>query len=136
MKTLTNSLEQQINDAFELIDDTVYKSMYVRSEQYESKQFCEIKKICKKNNLLLEISDSYVRGHLVDGKNTDFVDFSIILAEPCCLDHALQLLTEKFLEVTEEIYGEIPETRTYYLEGLSIESISEDSINIVVETGT
>ena len=48
MKTLTNSLEQQINDAFELIDDTVYKSMYVRSEQYESKQFCEIKKICKK----------------------------------------------------------------------------------------
>ena len=135
MNISTSNLLQEISEVLELIDDTIFESMYTDNTDFTSIEFCELAKISKKNNLLLVIKDS-AWGYLSNGCHTDIMEISITLAEPCCLSHALELLTRKFQDQCEEIYGEIPECRYYYMEGLELESISEDSINIEIITGT
>ena len=124
----TSNLLQEINELCEQLDDTIFKSMYIDETDFSGIYFSEIAKIAKKNNLLLVIKDT-VWGYLSDDRTTETMDISISLAEPCCLGHAFSLLTNKFLDKCEERYGEIPECRNYYIEGLDIESISKDSIN-------
>ena len=53
-----NSLLQEINNSFELIDDTVLDSMYMDDTDIASIKFCAIRKITKKNNLLLILEHS------------------------------------------------------------------------------
>ena len=130
-----NSLLQEINNSFELIDDTVLDSMYMDDTDIASIKFCAIRKITKKNNLLLILEHS-VWGYLSNRELTELVSISVIFAEPCCLSHSLTLLTDKFKDHCEEIYGEIPECRTYYLEDLEIVSISKDAITVQVHAAT
>tara|TARA_B100000029_G_scaffold419513_1_gene425043 strand:+ start:405 stop:806 length:402 start_codon:yes stop_codon:yes gene_type:complete len=130
-----NSLLQEINNSFELIDDTVLDSMYMDDTDIASIKFCAIRKITKKNNLLLILEHS-VWGYLSNRELTELVSISVIFAEPCCLAHSLTLLTDKFKDHCEEIYGEIPECRTYYLEDLEIVSISKDAITVQVHAAT
>ncbi len=131
----TSNLLQEINELCEQLDDTIFKSMYIDETDFSGISFCELAKIVKKNNLLLVIKDT-VWGYLSDGRTTEMMDISISLAEPCCLGHAFALLTNKFQDKCEELYGEIPESRNYYIEGLDIESISKDSINAFIVAGT
>ncbi len=130
-----NSLLQEINNSFELIDDTVLDSMYMDDTDIASIKFCAIRKITKKNNLLLILEHS-VWGYLSNRELTELVSISVIFAEPCCLAHSLTLLTDKFKDHCEEIYGEIPECRTYYLEDLELVSISKDAITVQVHAAT
>ena len=130
-----NSLLQEINNSFELIDDTVLDSMYMDDTDIASIKFCAIRKITKKNNLLLILEHS-VWGYLSNRELTELVSISVIFAEPCCLAHSLTLLTDKFKDHCEEVYGEIPECRTYYLEDLEIVSISKDAITVQVHAAT
>ena len=131
MNISTHNVVQEISEVFEKIDDTIFESMYIDDTDFAGIEFCELAKISKKNNLLLVIKDT-AWGYVSDRRQTDIMNIFITLAEPCCLNHALELLTRKFQDQCEEIYGEIPECRNYYIEGLNLESISKDSINIEI----
>ena len=133
----TSNILQEINEVFEQLDDAIFETMYIDETDLSGISFCELAKITKKHNLLLVIKDT-VWGYLSDARTTKMIDISISLAEPCCLGHALDLLTNKFQDKCEELYGEIPECRNYYLEGcgFNIESISKDSINTFIDAGT
>ena len=77
-----NSLLQEINNSFELIDDTVLDSMYMDDTDIASIKFCAIRKITKKNNLLLILEHS-VWGYLSNRELTELVSISVIFAAPC-----------------------------------------------------
>ena len=130
-----NSLLQEINNSLELVDDTILDSMYMDDTDIASVKFCAIRKIAKANNLLL-ILEHTVWGWLSGRVQTELMTIQVILAEPCCLSHGLTYLTDKFKDHSEELYGEIPECRTYYLEDLEIVSISKDAITVEVIAAT
>ena len=51
MNISTSNLLQEISEVFELIDDTIFESMYTDNTDFTSIEFCELAKISKKNKL-------------------------------------------------------------------------------------
>ena len=69
-------------------------------------------------------------------ERTDTIYFYVDLYEPCCVFHALTELQEEFLRICKKKYMQECEMRSYFLEGIQIDSEDSAKIEISILTGT
>jgi len=115
--------------------------MYSIDQSEIGEQFCLLAQRARKYKKILRLKDEYVWGYLKERnhrghhEHTDPIDLVIDYLEPCCFFHALADLEEEFIKLNKQKYKQEIETRTYFVEGISV---SEDSkkIEVIVECGT
>ena len=69
-------------------------------------------------------------------EHTDTIHFFVDLYEPCCVFHALTELQKEFLRICKKKYMQECEMRSYFLEGIQIDSKDSAKIEISILTGT
>ncbi len=131
---IKSSVKKQINDAIHAINESTHDSMFQDAGTKNAITFCEIKKIAEANNMSL-IVDASVWGYK-GAEATDDINVSIVLVKPCCLGHMLEELTDEFIELFFEEYGELPYCRQYFLENIRVKSITNNLISVELELGT
>ena len=130
---LKKELEEIIN-IYEEVGYTVFDSMYVAHDP-DAILFCKLVDIAKKSNKRLIIHDC-AWARLGNNRQTEILDFSVSLKKPCCISHAMELLTQEFIDRCDDLYGEHPDLRQYYLEGIDVRRITEEAIHIDSLCGT
>ena len=134
LSMIKGDIKKQIDDVLSISNDYTHDSMFADSGTKNTTIFCEIKKISEPNQMSL-IVDANLSGY--KGTETmEDIEVSIVLENPCCLSHALEEITEEFIQLFYEEYGELPYCRQYFLEGLSVKGITDNLISMELELGT
>lgn len=133
--SVTNrEIKKQIDDVLNLANDSNHDSMITDSGTKNAIIFCNIKKISELNQMSL-ILDATLQGY----KRTEEMDgikISIVIDKPCCLSHALEEISEEFIQLFYEKYSELPYCREYILEGLKVKNVTHNLISVELELGT
>ena len=134
---------EEIRNIYEEVGETVLDA--VRTQRFNSMYecyyhplellFCRLADIAKKSNKMLIIHDSAWTS-LGKNRQIEILDFSVSLKKPCCISHAMELLTQEFIDRCDDLYGEHPDLRQYYLEGIDVRRITEEAIHIDLLCGT
>ena len=127
-------IKKQIDDVLKLENDSNHQSMISDSGTKNAIMFWEIKKICELNQMSL-ILDATLQGYRRT-EQMDDIEVSIVIDRSCCLSHALEEISEEFIQLFDEKYGELPYCREYFLEGLKVKDITDNLISIELELGT
>ncbi len=130
---LKKELEEIIN-IYEEVGYTVFDSMYVAHDP-DAILFCKLVDIAKKSNKRLIIHDSAWTS-LGKNRQIEILDFSVSLKKPCCVHHAMELLTQKFVDQCEDLYGAQPDLRQNYLEDIEVSRVTEEALHIEFYCGT
>ena len=131
---IQSNINNKIKDAINTVNESTQDNMFGNLSTKIGIKFCEIIKIAEANRMSV-IVDASVWGYR-GAEITDSIDVSIVLAKPCCLSHALEELTDEFIELFYEEYGELPYCRRYFLEDISVKNITNNLITIELELGT
>ena len=136
---------EEIRNIYEEVGDTVLTavrtgrfnsmSMYVVYYDEVAILFCRLADIAKKSNKRLIIHDS-AWTRLGNNRQIEILDFSVSLKKPCCVHHALELLTQEFIDRCDDLYGEQPDLRQYYLESIDVSRVTEEALHIEFYCGT
>lgn len=131
---IQSNINNQIKDVINTVNESTQDNMFNNLGTKNGIKFCEIIKIAEVNKMSV-IVDASVWGYR-GAEETDSIDVSIVLVKPCCLSHALEELTDEFIELFFEEYGELPYCRQYFLEDISVKNITNNLITIELELGT
>ena len=134
---------EEIRNIYEEVGDTVltavrtgrFNSMYEANYHEVAILFCRLADIAKKSNKRLIIHDCAWTG-LGNNRRTEILDFSVSLKKPCCVHHVLELLTQEFIDRCDDLYGEQPDLRQYYLESIDVSRVTEEALHIEFYCGT
>tara|TARA_B100000678_G_C17890118_1_gene375015 strand:+ start:104 stop:550 length:447 start_codon:yes stop_codon:yes gene_type:complete len=134
---------EEIRNIYEEVGETVLDA--VRTQRFNSMYecyyhplellFCRLADIAKKSNKMLIIHDSAWTS-LGKNRQIEILDFSVSLKKPCCVHHAMELLTQKFVDRCEDLYGEQPDLRQNYLEDIEVSRVTEEALHIEFYCGT
>ena len=125
---------EEIRNIYEEVGYTVFDSMYVAHDP-DAILFCKLVDIAKKSNKRLIIHDC-AWARLGNNRQTEILDFSVSLKKPCCVHHAMELLTQKFVDRCEDLYGAQPDLRQNYLEDIEVSRVTEEALHIEFYCGT
>ena len=131
---IDGEIKKQIDDVLSLAKDFNHYSMITDSGTKNAIIFWNIAKISESNEMSLILSTT-LQGYRRT-EEMDEIEVSIVIDSPCCFSHALEEISEEFIQMFDERYGELPYCREYFLEGLSIKSITHNLITIELELGT
>ena len=127
-------IKKQIDDVLNLANDSNHDSMITDLGTKNAIIFCNIKKISELNQMSL-ILDTTLQGYRRT-EEMDDIEVSIVIDCPCCLSHALEEISEEFIQLFDEKYGELPYCREYFLEGLRVKNITNNLISVELLLGT
>ena len=127
-------IKKQIDDVLNLINDSNHDSMIADVGTKNAIMFCNIKKISELNQMSL-ILNTTLQGYRRT-EEMDDIEISIVIDSPCCLSHALEEISEEFIQLFDEKYGELPYCREYFLEGLKVKNVTHNLISVELELGT
>ena len=134
---------EEIRNIYEEVGDTVltavrtgrFNSMYEANHHLVAILICRLADIAKKSNKRLIIHDS-AWTRLGNNRQIEILDFSVSLKKPCCVHHVLELLTQEFIDRCDDLYGEQPDLRQYYLEYIEVRRVTEEALHIDLYCGT
>ena len=94
---IQSNINNQIKDVINTVNESTQDNMFNNLGTKNGIKFCEIIKIAEVNKMSV-IVDASVWGYR-GAEVTDSIDVSIVLVKPCCLSHALEELTDEFIEL-------------------------------------
>lgn len=131
---INGEIKKQIDDLLDLENDSNHYSMITDSGTKNAIIFCNIAKISELNQMSLILSTT-LQGYRRT-EEMDEIEVSIVIDSPCCISHALEEISEEFIQMFDERYGELPYCREYFLEALRIKNITHNLISVELELGT
>lgn len=131
---IDGEIKKQIDNLLDLENDSNHYSMITDSGTKNAIIFCNISKISELNQMSLILSTT-LQGYRRT-EEMDEIEVSIVIDSPCCISHALEEISEEFIQMFDEKYGELPYCREYFLEGLRIKNITHNLISVELELGT
>jgi len=131
---IDGEIKKQIDNLLDLENDSNHYSMITDSGTKNEIIFCNIAKISELNQMSLILSTT-LQGYRRT-EEMDEIEVSIVIDSPCCISHALEEISEEFIQMFDERYGELPYCREYFLEGLRIKNITHNLISVELELGT
>jgi len=134
LSMIDGEIKKQIDNLLDLENDSNHYSMITDSGTKNAIIFCNIAKISELNQMSLILSTT-LQGYRRT-EEMDEIEVSIVIDSPCCISHALEEISEEFIQMFDERYGELPYCREYFLEGLRIKNITHNLISVELELGT
>jgi len=131
---IDGEIKKQIDNLLDLENDSNHYSMITDSGTKNAIIFCNIAKISELNQMSLILSTT-LQGYRRT-EEMDEIEVSIVIDSPCCISHALEEISEEFIQMFDERYGELPYCREYFLEGLRIKNMTHNLISVELELGT
>lgn len=134
LSMIGRDIKKQIDDVLNLANDSSHYSMITDSGTKNAITFCNIAKISELNQMSL-ILNTTLQGYRRT-EEMDEIEVSIVIDSPCCFSHALEEISEEFIQMFDERYGELPYCKEYFLEDLRIKNITHNLISVELELGT